>query len=163
MALLFESTTCGRCGGSGQYSYCRDHGTRCFKCGGKGVTLTKRGHAAQAYYRDLLSVKVGELKIGDLVESSNLTHGGQSFQHNATVVSVEPLTLSGASNGVPYEKSGYAVKVTSKYGDVTHNTFADAKFIVRNRDDRAAKVEQALAYQANLTKQGTVRKNQKTA
>ena len=30
---------CGRCMGSGEYSYCQMYGTRCFGCEGKGVVL----------------------------------------------------------------------------------------------------------------------------
>src|SRR5205823_10263506 len=67
MALMFESTGCTRCGGSGHYSYCQSYGTRCFKCAGKGVTLTKRGAVAQAYFRLLLSKRYIDLEPGDKI------------------------------------------------------------------------------------------------
>ena len=31
--------TCPRCGGSGNYSYCYDYGTKCFKCHGRGYVI----------------------------------------------------------------------------------------------------------------------------
>ncbi len=31
--------TCGRCAGSGKYSYCQTHGDTCFGCGGSGKVL----------------------------------------------------------------------------------------------------------------------------
>lgn len=34
-------TTCGRCGGSGQYSYNAINGTTCFGCGGAGLVMPK--------------------------------------------------------------------------------------------------------------------------
>ena len=48
----FEAETCGRCGGSGNYSFNQIDGTRCYGCGGSGIKLTKRGAAARAFYRD---------------------------------------------------------------------------------------------------------------
>lgn len=49
--ITFETTACGRCGGSGSYSYCQMHGSTCFECGGSGKVFTKRGHAAQTAFR----------------------------------------------------------------------------------------------------------------
>ena len=39
LTFLGYTRPCGRCGGSGQFSYCRSHGTRCFDCGGSGKRL----------------------------------------------------------------------------------------------------------------------------
>ncbi len=41
MGGLKIGVTCGRCLGSGHYSYCQTHGTRCFGCGGVGVVAPK--------------------------------------------------------------------------------------------------------------------------
>lgn len=30
---------CGRCGGGGEYSFCRDYGTKCFGCSGSGLAF----------------------------------------------------------------------------------------------------------------------------
>lgn len=64
---LFESATCGRCGGSGNYSYNMMHGTRCYGCSGRGYVLTKRGRAAQNFLNDLRIKPVEDIKVGDLV------------------------------------------------------------------------------------------------
>lgn len=62
---IFETQACTRCGGSGNYSYCQMHGTVCFQCGGSKVQLTKRGHAAQVFYNNLLTKPASEFKVGD--------------------------------------------------------------------------------------------------
>jgi hypothetical protein len=36
---LLKYKTCSRCGGSGEYSFNRTHGSKCFKCEGKGEVL----------------------------------------------------------------------------------------------------------------------------
>lgn len=85
-ALGFEITTCPRCGGSGQYSYCSMYGTSCFRCAGKGKAYTKRGLAAANMYNASLKVRADEIKVGDTIVnrfgkfekviSSNLTGEG---------------------------------------------------------------------------------------
>jgi hypothetical protein len=62
---IFETQACTRCGGSGNYSYCQMHGTVCFQCGGSKVQLTKRGHAAQVFYNNLLTKPASEFKVGE--------------------------------------------------------------------------------------------------
>src|SRR5581483_11115026 len=62
---IFETKSCGRCGGSGHYSYCQMHGTVCFQCGGSGVQLTKRGEVAQRFYNELLTKPARDFKVGD--------------------------------------------------------------------------------------------------
>lgn len=83
---LFEHKPCTRCGGSGHYSYCSMHGTTCFKCRGVGYTLTKRGHAAQAYLDSLRRRPAGELKVGDLILEDSFFKA-PSFQ-NITAIEV---------------------------------------------------------------------------
>ncbi len=68
----FETKTCGRCGGSGLYSWTRRYGSTCFQCmvrphqPGSGVTYTKRGLAARQYMESLLSKRADEFEVGDL-------------------------------------------------------------------------------------------------
>ncbi len=40
--------TCGRCAGSGKYSYCQTHGDTCFGCGGTGKVLPTTSEALKA-------------------------------------------------------------------------------------------------------------------
>src|SRR5262245_34188098 len=65
--FLFETETCGRCGGSGNYSYNRVHGAVCYGCNGNRVRLTKRGAAAQAWFRKQQTVRLEDLRVGDRV------------------------------------------------------------------------------------------------
>ena len=70
--LLFENKPCGRCGGSGQYSYCSMYGSRCFGCGGSGAKLTKRGAAAQEFLNEKCMRRMDEFKVGDLIWSDGI-------------------------------------------------------------------------------------------
>lgn len=51
---------CGRCGGSGSYSWCRTHGTTCFGCGGHGE------HAAPLTAQTLEAARV-KVEAGELI------------------------------------------------------------------------------------------------
>ncbi len=43
--------TCGRCAGSGKYSYCQTHGDTCFGCGGSGKVLPTTSEALKAAHK----------------------------------------------------------------------------------------------------------------
>jgi hypothetical protein len=66
----FEIQVCGRCGGSGRYSFNQIDGDRCFGCGGSGKVFSKRGAAARAYYLKSMERPISELKPGDYVLDS---------------------------------------------------------------------------------------------
>jgi len=74
---LFETATCGRCAGSGHYSFNMMHGTICYGCGGSGIKLTKKGAAAKAAwiaaYRK--TVRISEIVAGDKVMISDALRG----------------------------------------------------------------------------------------
>jgi hypothetical protein len=67
--LTYATETCGRCGGSGHYSYNQINGTVCFGCHGQKTRLTKAGAKAQAAVRAFIathySVPVTSLAAGD--------------------------------------------------------------------------------------------------
>lgn len=46
----FETRDCGRCGGSGHYSYNTMDGTRCYGCRGSGKVLTPKAKKAKKIY-----------------------------------------------------------------------------------------------------------------
>lgn len=48
---MFETETCGRCGGSGRYSFNTMDGDRCYGCQGSGIRFTKKGRAALEAWR----------------------------------------------------------------------------------------------------------------
>lgn len=54
--------TCGRCGGSGSYSYCQQYGTTCFGCSGYGQRVPKTaGEWKATAERAAAAVQRGEL------------------------------------------------------------------------------------------------------
>lgn len=159
---LFEAQTCSRCGGSGQYSWNAMHGSRCFGCGGHGYKLTKRGAAAQELYRELLSKKVEDLQVGDKIVNQGVP--GIAAGGWVVVTSVETIdyTFRRGDEQVTEKRvkvicdsvreGGLGLGLTDYPGTV-HRVAADA-------DAKRAAREQALAFQATLTKQGQPRKVQ---
>lgn len=62
---VLETEACGRCGGTGHYSYNQVDGTRCYGCGGSGRRYTKRGRAAREYWQWLQQTTVETVQVGD--------------------------------------------------------------------------------------------------
>lgn len=159
MAFLFESEVCGRCGGSGHYSYNQRDGTVCYGCGGKKERLTKRGAEAQRFFRELMQRKVSELKIGDVVRYTGVTMGGGLYSAAAPVVELdlEPkVTAWSIKNGerIPLPHVSYVTE-HSKLGRSSHGAPPDSSVeIVGSDEERREAIEKALAYQASLTKAG---------
>lgn len=143
--LLLENKTCGRCGGSGKYSYCQSYGSTCFKCHGDGVVLTKRGFAANRWLAAQKKKPLGEVAVGEWV----LAEGVPGF---IASMWVKIDTVEGA--GEELKVSGL-----SKKGE--RHGFHGAAMIVRmylGKVRNAELAKEALAYQATLTQAGTVRK-----
>lgn len=69
--IRFDTRVCGRCAGSGQYSYNPRDGSVCYGCSGKGKVRTKpainAAAALKAWAADVASVPVTEVKVGDVV------------------------------------------------------------------------------------------------
>ena len=149
MALntVFEKEVCGRCGGSGQYSYNQVDGSRCYGGGGKGERLTKRGSAASAFYSKSLTVEADCLKVGDIIRCEQANpFTGTRIRYSAPIVEI------GDAHGL--------LKITTasaKYGKNATIGFKEY-VIVLNEDERNAKIAAALEYQASLTKSATLRK-----
>lgn len=74
--ITFEKTTCGRCGGGGQYSYCQMWGTTCFGCKGKGTVLSKRGALAAAAFKAEREAR-GSLPLSELVAGDRILVDGR--------------------------------------------------------------------------------------
>ena len=149
--LLFESRTCTRCGGSGSYSYNPMHGSVCYGCGGRGVQLTRRGRAAQDYFNDLLTRPAGEITIGERVLYPGVPDvpgfGPRWF-------TVDEITLDPNNQGLTVI-SGKDAK-----GDgYSQHVLPETKIqVAHSKVERQALIQQALAYQATLTKLGHPRK-----
>lgn len=86
--LVYESTTCSRCLGSGKYSWNAFNGDTCFKCRGVGRTLTKR--AEEARRQVLASVRKLEVMVTDLVAGDKIR---QYHENGSTFDVVEVLAV----------------------------------------------------------------------
>ncbi|MFD7835674.1 DUF6011 domain-containing protein [Streptomyces sp. NPDC059761] len=73
MSINFETTECGRCGGTGFHGPAIVHNGVCFSCSGGKYRLTRRGaNARQAYdalRNERLTVPATDLQVGDRVLS----------------------------------------------------------------------------------------------
>ncbi len=142
---LFESEYCGRCGGSGRYSFNLMNGDRCFGCGGSGVQLTKRGKAARAFYVESQQVPVAELRPGAFIWDD-------MYGKVAKFLPILSIKQSGTCQVVNGERR-YYTDIETKRGSL--GVFPDSVVrAVRDEDQRRAQVAAALAYQATLTKAG---------
>lgn len=154
MAILFENETCGRCGGSGRYSYCSMHGSTCFGCGGAGRRLTKRGRAAQLYLQALRERPVTELKVGDLVLIDGIPGMTKSRFGKITEIQTGP----GRDFGYPVQGAdSLAHRIVTTAGTLIG--FENCKYRKGfTAEEKQAQVAQALEYQATLTKTGKPKK-----
>ena len=163
MALLFESTICSRCMGSGHYSYCYRYGTTCFKCHGQKYVLTKCGKVAQDYFLKLQTVTLADLKVGDVIKLDAMTHGGGMYSYRAPVISIEATdqtctsgtTVDGITTMATYK---YISVITDhpKYGKYNQMVFDNATF--RLYPNKQENIDKALAFQSTLSKTGNVLK-----
>jgi hypothetical protein len=140
MKVEYEKEDCGRCGGSGQYSYNSMHGSRCYGCGGSGKRLTKRGAAAKKFADAMLDVKIEHLAGRSAIYVDQLCGrrlrftGAELSRDSSSYEMYAPLI-----KGVPCEyRLGRGIKVR----------------LVPSEQDVAT----IMAYQDSLTKAGTVKK-----
>lgn len=145
---LFEHTTCGRCGGCGRYSYNQIDGDRCYGCHGTGFALTRRGNAAQAFYRDLLQIRAGEVEVGMRVND----RGGRKF----TVAAIE-REVAGTRLSKGEQTTIEVVTFTSAQGNRYGYDVLIPMTRIPNEAERAELVAKALAYQDSLTRMGKPR------
>lgn len=111
---VFEYKSCGRCGGSGTYSFCTMYGNTCFGCGGKGYKLTGRGRAGVEFYRNALSVPVETLQVGDVIRAEEHFLFGGYRQAFAKIESISideanggQIVLELRKQGKPWMSAGY--------------------------------------------------------
>lgn len=141
-APVFEHTTCSRCCGTGTYSFNLIHGTKCYGCNGAGYKLTKRGAAASSYLKAIRSRPASEIKEGDVI-----LFDMHFFRVFTPVTSVEvnengSVTIRGIRH-----KTGENIGFTVWPDDPVRLSFS--------ADQKQAQIEQALAYQSSLKKDGT--------
>jgi hypothetical protein len=107
--------------------------------------LTKRGSAAASFFYALREVKLGEVRVGDILECTGLTLGGDTFRYWAPVVAVETK---------PDGK--VEVRMEHKLGNMTRegspDTIEHRRF---NRPgEKKAALEKALVFQTTLAPSG---------
>ena len=143
----FEAEICGRCGGTGRYSFNLRYGSVCFGCGGTKLRFTKRGAAAHAKYVEMLKVPLGSLVIGDLMQGDIFSISG-----DAAATYFAPI--------IDIVVKDDTLRVTTQRGNnLPHTLIASAGMLVRrgwDADAKAARKNEALAYQATLTMTGKV-------
>lgn len=79
--IHFETQDCGRCSGSGKYSFNQIHGNRCYGCGGTGQRYSARGRSAMKAYEAALGASAGTVHLRDLKAGMRIkseAHGGVS-------------------------------------------------------------------------------------
>ena len=153
--LNFETKTCGRCGGCGNYSYCQMYGTTCFGCHGHGKVFSKRGRAALAWENEQKQIKISEVKIGQRVR----VHGVGTFR----VTKSQPSTTiarstlpDGTVQEHPYWEIGSATPGLGLHAPLDHTVQ-----MIGEKADQIALRRQALEYQNSLTEAGKPRKRRK--
>lgn len=149
MAMIFENETCGRCAGTGKFSYNQIDGDRCYGCQGAGVRLTKRGAAAKAFYVESQQTPVAELKPGMFVWDD-------TFGKAAKFLPLLAIEQSGSYQQRAEGRCHYVNVKTSRCG---YLVFPDSKVrAVRDEEHRQQLIQAALAFQSTLTKTGKPRK-----
>lgn len=146
-----ETVTCGRCGGSGKFSFNTLDGDRCYGCHGSGKKYTKRGAVTVAYLNSLRMVPVSSLHRGDTMRVVTLS--GSKFYR---VLSVQ---IGLAKEQGCYSGDGQYLQARVDCEGITVYERSDA--MVRKgygEEQKREQLRQALAYQATLTKAGTPRK-----
>lgn len=150
----FERETCGRCGGTGHYSYNPIHGTVCLGCGGAGVKLTKLGKKAADLCNSLLQVPAIELKVGDLIQVSGVTIGGALYRASARVIEIrtDPATFSmrrlGPDNK-PIVEPGECEIIAERKDGTYHSHHQHGSTLTRtDRESAQAALRAALDFQA---------------
>lgn len=144
----FETKPCGRCGGSGSYSWNAMHGSTCYGCGGSGRVFTKRGRAASEFFRSLLMVPAGELKVGDRYFMAGFSAG--SYTEPNRWVRIDEITTD--------ESGKLSFKGTDvKRGESCGFSGVPVDLPMRKSytaEEKAPWLKQALEYQATLDANG---------
>lgn len=149
----FETETCSRCHGGGEYSYCEAYGRTCFKCHGKGRTLTKRAQVAHAWEQKQNLVLASEVTVGMRIKALGIT---------ITVRTIEPGCQSKSMvDGVWVENERHIAFQGQAHGVQVLPTSEVQN--IRSHADQVALRLQAIEYQNSLTKTGKPAKRERIA
>lgn len=99
--IAFDTKTCGRCGGSGRYSYCAMYGTTCFQCAGSGKVYTapakKAIAAVNAFKLETFGKNTEDIKIGDRIKAVGVIKG----YGKVVDIRIDGSYATSTVNGVP--------------------------------------------------------------
>lgn len=99
----FPLVKCGRCGGSGHYSWNQRHGSTCYGCSGSGVVVAPKAknawNAFLAFRKACHEPKTSQLEVGDKVR----LYGQTEFLTVTSVTATDERCGSSFSNGVETE------------------------------------------------------------
>jgi len=136
--LKFDRVECGRCGGTGEYSFNQKDGTVCFGCKGKGKIMTKRGKAAAQWFIDQTTTTIKAVKAGDKVRIYADTYTVEQITEKGGVYTFD-TTVKGKKHGF-----GYKADTPAR--------------IILEGEEKNTLMTQAIEYQNNLTKAGKQKK-----
>jgi len=138
---IFESESCGRCGGSGSHSYCQAYADNCFGCGGSGKKLTKRGSVALRFYNEMFNCKVSDLVIGDSFSNNGKSHKVESIvtsDDGGFVVDCKYLTLrTGSQSSVRKCSSTEVIAERRLEAEAYQNKLTKAGKLMKKYADQA--------------------------
>jgi hypothetical protein len=130
--LTYEMKPCGRCGGSGSYSYCSMYGSRCFGCAGRKRVLTAAGakasKAVTAFIAANFSVAIEALVPGDRVKIDGVARTVESVTADGGTGS---YTKDGVTVTVPYLTVHFTKPITSAYGPYTATSYPAGTKLVK--------------------------------
>jgi hypothetical protein len=147
MTTAFETEVCSRCGGTGHFSFNGEH-SRCYKCDNKNGAraYTKRGAAAKAYYLAKFQVPAASIVAGELVSITGVKLRVKEVKNGSRTVKINGVAQERAFVELVGEKSSFQVSP-----DALVRRFP-------TEAENEAAIQDALAYQETLTKNGTPRK-----
>lgn len=159
--LRLERDVCGRCGGSGHYSYCSMYGTTCFQCLGRKECLTKRGARAAVLLKELRSRPVSELRVGDTIRCGYLTGAGNPFNAWAKVTAIVPDAGDrggrvGPDGKIVVVPGQVHLETKGKYGEMHHTGCLPTTMyeVLLPKEEQRATLVRAIAFQNALAKNG---------
>jgi hypothetical protein len=157
-STTIETTTCGRCGGGGRYSFNLRHGSVCYGCGGSGRQHTPRGRVAARFLEDLRSRRVDEIAVGDIVRYDQPTLGGDVAKVWATVEAIGSNNMTSITNGVRREIPMVSLDCRGRAGRIMMHL--DGASMIRKgftAVEKQAQLREACAFQDTLDARGRAR------
>lgn len=151
-----ETETCGRCGGTGKYSWNQMDGDRCYGCGGTGIRYTKRGAAAARFLTEIRSLPASELKAGQEV----WVHGIMGHKSGwAKIEAIRPYQdLGGSVDGKPRTPRTDLLEIETATCTWCGEEPSKLHRVRQTAEQAEITRIRALAFQDTLTKMGKPRK-----